>query len=511
MSTERALVADDAEPVGRRTILGQIAAVAGAAPFGPALLAATAAATTPRDTEAAERSGEGANGAAHQTVRLAEYAAALRYEDLPPEVVQRAKDFIADAVAAITYGAGLPWSRIIIGYATRTGAGGKSRILGVPDVMVQAPAAALANGALAHAFELDSLTEPNAGVHPGATLLSSALAVAQERGIGGRELIAAVVAGAEVMIRIGRATRHSNEAHGFHAPGTTGPFGAAVAVGRLKRLDAAAMTNALGIAGSLAGGLLEFARSGTGAMVKRLHLGRAAESGVLAASLASEGFTGPTTVLEGEFGFLKVFCREWDMAELTSGLGERYATLTVMMKRFACHITAHTPVEAILDLQAGEKFSPADVAAIAIAGSERMALINNIPAPKDLMMAQYSIPFCVALAVYRDPRDPRSFDETALHDPDIRGLAARVAITLADPPPERGSIASTVTVTLRDGRVLTRRATEFKGMPKRPLDQAELQDKFLMLTHHLGRDRMSGIFARLQRLETEETLDWLGA
>ena len=106
-------------------------------------------------------------------------------------------------------------------------------------------------------------------------------------------MIAAIVAGFEVMYRIGRATKHSNERRGFHAPGTTGPFGAAVAAGKLLRLDATAMTNALGIAGSLACGLMEFARSGTGAMVKRLHLGRAAESGVLAASLAADGFTGP--------------------------------------------------------------------------------------------------------------------------------------------------------------------------------------------------------------------------
>ena len=153
-----------------------------------------------------------------------------------------------------------------------------------------------------------------------------ALAVAQERGIGGRALIAAVVAGGEVMIRIGRATKHNNETRGFHAPGTTGPFGGAIAVGRLLKFDAATMTNALGIAGSLSCGLLEFAKSGTGAMVKRLHLGRAAESGVLAASLAAEGFTGPVSVLEGEFGFLNVFCGEDDVGALTRGLGEDCAT-----------------------------------------------------------------------------------------------------------------------------------------------------------------------------------------
>ena len=238
----------------------------------------------------------------------------MRYEDLPAEVIGCARDCIIDTVAACICGSALPWSRIVIDYAERTGPGGTSRILGRGSA-VQAPSAALANGALAHAFELDALTRPGAGAHPGATVLPPALAVAQQAGVNatGRALIAAFVAGNEVMIRIGRATGHTNEARGFHAPGTTGPFGAAVACGHLLGLDAGRMANALGLAGSLAGGLLEFAK-GDGGMVKRLHLGRASEAGVLAASLAAAGFTGPRTVLEGEFGFLRVFCTEFDEA-----------------------------------------------------------------------------------------------------------------------------------------------------------------------------------------------------
>src|SRR5205085_3152544 len=134
---------------------------------------------------------------AGETVELARYAAALRYEDLPSEVVACAKDAIIDTVAACICGSGLPWSRIVIDYAERTGPGGMSRILGRGSA-VQAPAAALANGALAHAFELDSLTRPGAGAHPGATVLPPALAIAQQQGgISGRSLIAAFVAGNE--------------------------------------------------------------------------------------------------------------------------------------------------------------------------------------------------------------------------------------------------------------------------------------------------------------------------
>ena len=442
------------------------------------------------------------------TAQLAAYAAALRYEDLPPTVVQRAKDCFVDGVATICYGAELPWSRMVIAYAQRYGAGGSSAILGTGGACVHAPAAALANGALAHAFELDSITIPGSGSHPAATLFTSALAVAQERGLSGRELIAAFVAGAEVMFRIGHATKHSNEARGFHAPGTTGPFGAAVAVGRLRKLDAAKMTNALGIAGSLACGLLEFVNAGSGAMVKRLHLGRAAESGVLAASLASDGFTGPSSVLEGKFGFLHVFCNEWDLPALTHGLGIEYVTPSIAMKKYACHMTAQNSIEATQELRAEHKFEAADVVSITIAGDDRMATRNNIPAPEDKMMAQYSVPFSVALSLYRDARDPRSYDDAVIHDRAILDLTSRTKITRA-PGHSRRDLTATVTIRLKDGREVSRRGASFKGTPQRPFNQAELKEKFMLLTRNLERSKMEAIFERLQRIETEKTLDWL--
>jgi len=441
---------------------------------------------------------------AQETVRLAEYAAALRYEDLPAEIVRRAKDCITDTVAAIICGSALPWSRIVIRYAESTGPGGKCRILGSDGAAVQANAAALANGALAHAFELDSLTRPGAGAHPGATVLPPALAIAQEQGSSGRDLIAAFVAGNEVMIRIGRATGHTNEARGFHAPGTTGPFGAAIAAGHLLRLGPAAMTNALGIAGSLCGGLLEFAR-GDGGMVKRLHLGRASEAGVLAASLAADGFAGPRTVLEGEFGFLKVFCTKWDETELTRGLGEEFVVSSTVLKRYPCHATAHAAVRAVRDLQAEHRFSGPEVEAITVTGTGRMIERHNILEPADLMLAQYSIPFCVALALHREARDPESFDETALRDLQIRALCRRVRL-VPEAGAAHGGMGSTVTIALADSRRFEGRAEN--GM----LEPGELDDKFLRLTRRgLGEPDASALFERLQRLEDKENLAWLGA
>src|SRR5688572_2435819 len=322
---------------------------------------------------------------------LANFAVALEFDHIPQPVVERVKDCMIDTFAAGVYGAALPWSRIVVAYAARYGNGGRSAILGTP-LRVHAPHAALANGVLAHAFEMDSLVQPGVGVHPGASLTAPGLAVGQETGASGKALLAAFVAGSEVMYRLGDASRHSSEKIGFHAPGLTGAFGGAVVAGRLLGLDALQMTNALGIAGSLCAGLLEFSKSG-GGMVKRLHLGRAAESGVLAASLARDGFTGPAAVLDGRFGYLNVFCRDGDRARFTAGLGEVWNSLRITFKRYPCHITAHVPVTAMLDIRARHRFSGDDIASVTVAGSEKMVSHHNIAEPHDMTMAQYSTPF----------------------------------------------------------------------------------------------------------------------
>ncbi|HEV7800156.1 MAG TPA: MmgE/PrpD family protein, partial [Burkholderiales bacterium] len=342
---------------------------------------------------------------------LAEFAVGLRYEVIPNAVIERAKTCIIDTVGAMTFGADLPWSRIMIEYVHRTSAPGKGSIVGT-EYKARGQLAALANGVLAHAFELDSLCDPSVGVHPGASLTAPGIPVAQAQGRSGKELLTAFVAGFEVMYRIGDAARHSSEKIGFHAPGLTGVFGGAIVTGLLMKLDSERMTNALGIAGSLCSGLLEFSKSG-GGMVKRLHLGRAAEGGAMAATLAREGYTGPETVLEGKFGFLNVFAREQDPLRLTRGLGEEWHTLTTMLKRYACHITAHVPVTAALELRAQHGFKGSDVASVSIATNEKVVSHHNILEPQDTMMAQYSVPFCVALALHRDPVDPRVFGEAS--------------------------------------------------------------------------------------------------
>jgi 2-methylcitrate dehydratase PrpD len=429
---------------------------------------------------------------------LAEFAVGLRYEEIPREVIERAKDCIIDTVAACVFGAELPWSKTVIGYAQRNSAPGECSVLGTPE-RVRAPLACLANGASAHAFELDCLCEPSVGIHPGAALAVPGLAVAQGRKKSGRDLLAAVVAGYEVMYRIGDAARHSIEKLGFHSPGVVGVFGTAVVVGRMFGLDAKQMANAFGIAGSMSSGLMEFSKSG--GMVKRLHLGRAAEGGFMAAVLARDGYTGPEGVLDGKFGLLNVFCRDADPARLTKDFGSEWHVMKTKIKRYACHSTAQVPVTLALDLKARHGISGDDVAGMAIAANEKTVSYHAITRPRDLAMMQYSVPFCTALALYLDPTDPRVFSEASLDDPKIRALAGSARVELLETASGDLLPASRVTLHLKNGGTVSAEGHDFKGTPTMPLTREELLEKFLKLTSHRDRAKAERLFAQLAEAE----------
>jgi 2-methylcitrate dehydratase PrpD len=435
---------------------------------------------------------------------LAEFALALAYDDIPAPVVERAKACMTDTVGAAAFGAALPWSRIVLDYARRNGASGDSTVIAT-DVRLRAPFAAMVNGAFAHAFELDSMCQPSVGAHPGAALTAPGLAVAEAHGNSGRELITAFVAGCEIMYRIGEAAHHSSERLGFHAPGLLGVFGGAVVAGRLLRLDAGRLANALGISGSLCAGLLEFSKSG-GGMVKRLHQGRASESAVLAAELALDGFGGAPEVLEGRFGFLNTFCRDADVSRLTADLGSVWRTLTTTLKCYACHSTAHVAVTAALEIKEAHGITGGDIESIRVAGSEKLVSHHAITDPQDLAMAQYSAPFSVALAFYRDPRDPKVFCDASLSDPAIRALCRRVSLELYADGPRDNQLASRVTVRLKNGREIVQDTQYFPGMPQRPLSAGHLWNKFELLTASYAPARARQIFDRMGELEKVEDI-----
>jgi 2-methylcitrate dehydratase PrpD len=334
------------------------------------------------------------------------------------------------------------------------------------------------------------------------------LAIAQSRHTSGKELLTAFVAGCEVMYRIGEAAHHSSERLGFHAPGLLGVFGGAVVASRLLSLDERQMANALGICGSLCAGLLEFSKSG-GGMVKRLHQGRASESAVMAALLAKTGYEGPPRVLEGEFGFLNVFARDPDLPRLTAGLGQVWRTLTTTIKRYACHSTAHVAVTAALELKSRYSVTGDEVESIVVAGSDKMLSHHKIHEPTDVAMAQYSAPFNVALAFYRDPLDPSVFSEEALNDPKIRSLCRKVSLEHYTDAPKTNKLASRVTVRLKDGRELTQQLDYFPGMPQRPLNTEQLCAKFRVMTAAISSNRALCLFNSLLELDDQADLSKL--
>jgi 2-methylcitrate dehydratase PrpD len=429
---------------------------------------------------------------------LAEFAVSLKYEDIPPEVLERAKDCIIDTVGACTFGAQMPWTQIVIEHAKRNSAPGECSVFGTP-VKVRAPFACLANGASAHAFELDALCEPSVGIHPGAALCVPGLAPSQGRKGSGRALLSAVVAGYEVLYRIGHAANQSIEKVGFHSPGVIGAFGTAIVIGRLFDIGPEKMAHALGIAGSLGSGLMEFSK--TGGMVKRLHLGRSAESGFTAAVLARDGYTGPAGVLEGKYGFLNTFCRDAEPARLTKDLGKTWHVMKTKLKRYSCHATAQVPVTLALDLAQKHKLSGDDVAGIVIAASEKTVSHHAINEPQDMTMAQYSTPFCVALALYLDPMDPRSFSEKSLADPKIRALAKGAKVELHKGAAGPVAQDCSVTLKLKNGKEVSAQGNDFKGTPTMPLTRDELLAKFLKLTAHRDRAKAERLFAQLAQAE----------
>jgi 2-methylcitrate dehydratase PrpD len=238
-------------------------------------------------------------------------------------------------------------------------------------------------------------------------------------------------------------------------------------------------------------------------MIKRLHLGKAGEGGVTAALLASRGFAGPESILEGKFGFCQTFSDSPKLSYLTHRLGRAFETLNIGIKRCACHINAHAPIEALQMLRTEIGFNPEEVRAIVVSGIEKLVTHHAIYQPKDLMMAQYSIPFCVALSLYADPTDPESFNEDKLKDKNILAMMRKVRLKVDREIEEKGwDRAARVSVALANQRRLSKLVIHFKGTPRNPMSQLDVEDKARKLTRAILSER------QLERLvETVKTLE----
>ena len=414
---------------------------------------------------------------------LANFCLEQQLTSIPNDVKAMATSVIVDTVGVATYGSQFPWSQAIAKYATAVGSGGSSRVFGMANTRLNASAAALANGSFTHAFEQDSLRKPGAGVHPGATIVAPAWSVAEELGATGSELMYAVIIACEVMFRIGAASLHTSEKKGFHAPGLTGPYGSAIAAGILMKLNPSQLSAALGIAGSMSAGLLAFTKANKGADVKRLHLGRAAEAGIVAARLAKEGLEGPENILEGHFGFLESYCSNSNPELLTKDLGSAWETQKICLKAFPCHVTSHTTIESLRILMQEHSFTAAEVSKIDVEVSDKVLSHHVIRQPSDVKQAQYSLPFCVAWALYRDPYQPENMNESILTDAFITKMSQEMTLTpFITPNKNNTAWSSLLRITLQSGKVIERWSDEFTGSPTKPLTGAGLKNRFFQLT-----------------------------
>lgn len=439
---------------------------------------------------------------------LGAFAAALKSEDVPASARRRLVQCLIDAVACVTYGTTKPWGQYALRVVENMGSTGHARLPGKSAGVAPAQAA-LALGVCCHAFEQDGLRRPSVGVHGGATIAVPVFAMAQHLGKSGKEAVTAMAAGIEVMTRIGAATKHSPEKHGFHAPGLLGPYGAAVACTKLFGGNADQMVRAMGIAGSFSSGLLAFSKAKSGGMVKRLHMGRAAEGGVLAALLAAEGFEGPETVIDGPFGLLATYCTDIDPSKLTAGLGSVWESETVCFKRFPAHITAHAPVSGLISLREKYGFGADDIDAIDVRGAKKIATHHDIKRPGDIMQAQYSLPFNVARSFYYDIMDPDTLTDDLISDSRVLALTDRITLVPDDAVAKLKSWSAGLTVRLKDGRAFDLTVEEWPGMPGMPFTDDQLAEKFRLLTRSLaGAEKLLATLSDLENVANLREIAW---
>ena len=419
---------------------------------------------------------------------LAEFASGLTYEAIPPEVRERLKLLILDALGCALYGAQLEWCHLLRSTLSSLDDTKTCGVWGTRE-RLSAPHAALANGTQVQGFELDDVHR--AGVlHVGAVVLPALIAIAElKHNLSGKEFLAAAAAGYETGPRVGLCMGPEHIGQGWHSGATVGVFAAAAAAARGLNLNPEKTIHALGIAGTQSAGLMA---AQYGAMVKRMHAGRSSQSGLYGALLAERGFTGIEDVFESEYGgFCTTFSRStdrFDLAQLTAGLGSTWQAMGVALKFYACVGSNHTTLDSIRDLQSEHKFGAEDVEEIVVHGSQVTAdHVGWKYEPRGLTAAQLNLPFCVATYLLEGDCFVDQFDAAAVTDSRRIALAERVSVH-ADPAitalgaKHRHSVR--VEVRLRNGTRLSRSADTPRGSDENFASPADIVAKFEKLAVH---------------------------
>ncbi|MDQ4118162.1 MAG: MmgE/PrpD family protein [Actinomycetota bacterium] len=412
--------------------------------------------------------------------QVGEFVAAAALDDVPADVLERARHLVLDAV-------GLAFASTAYGFPTvardalAAFGRGQHPVLGMPDRLTPRDAAVL-NGVLIHGMDFDDTHIP-AVTHVSAAALPAALSAAVASGASTADLLLAYVLGVEVSARVGIGGAGGFHDVGFHPTAVAGAFGAAAAAGKISGLDAPGIAAAQGVVGSMAAGLLEFLEDGS--WTKRLHPGWAAMSGLTAASFAKAGWSGPPAVYEGRFGLYASHLsgRETRPDAVAAGLGTTWELMRTAVKPYPiCHFN-HAFADATLALRAEHGIRPSDVTAIRAAIHPVPGKVVSEPpaakwAPRDEYDAKFSLPFTVAASLVRGRFTLAELEDDALADPDIRALAQKVTVRPDSDSAFPAAYSGAVEIELADGRVLTRREQVNRGHEERPLTNAEIEEKF---------------------------------
>lgn len=422
----------------------------------------------------------------------------LTLNDLPADVIEKSQVCLLEALGCGAFGSAQPWSRILAGEMQAEGSSGFSTVMG-QQALLSAPAAALCNGTAIHGFELDDLIAESI-THPAACVVPAALAAAESCNASGAKFLEAIIAGYETMHRIGLALGVEPAKRGFHTTSLVAPVACAVAAGKVMGLTREQLYSAVGLACSSAAGIKSFAAGHGGGMVKRLHLGRAAEAGVRMAQLARREFLGPPYAIDGKFGLLEVFGGVGaNPSRLVRDLGQAWAMREVWFKYYPICGWIQSAVMLLVQSRGDRPLKADEIKSVRVGVSEYAARNNGEPAPVDTMGAQYSIPYCAAVALTGEPRDPRSFLSTAIQDSETRSLAARVQIVI-DPAIEAvypGKFGASVKLELTDGAVQEKTVMDCHGTPADPCTRQEHLDKFKWLAGGLLNAEQSNEIVRL--------------
>jgi 2-methylcitrate dehydratase PrpD len=422
---------------------------------------------------------------------LGTWIAKTRFEDIPPAVVQHVKLCLLDSLGCGLFGATQEWSQIAADVALELCPTGPALLWG-HNAATSPAEAAMVNGTAVHGFELDDV-HVSSLLHPGAVTVPAVFAIAELRGLSGKDLLRAATLGYEVGIRIGICAGVPHATSGYHATGTVGSIAAAAGVAAALDLDETQAMHALAVGTTQASGLYA---ARTGAMAKRFHAGRAAQSGVIAGLLAERGFTGARAALEAPSGgFLPTMSHAYEPESILDGLGDVWETASVGFKAYASCASTHTTVDA-LDLLMSQGLSPANLRSLRI-GMSKVG-VQNVGwryVPAGIVAAQMNGFYTAAIKLLEGDAFVEQFREERLGDREVLELIEKIEIRhdpQIDAAGPKSRHAVVVEAELDDSRCLRARVEQRTGSSHNPLSSDQVERKFISL----ARARLSDTSAR---------------